>query len=53
MTLVDLESVVALSDAKFFKTKQDKLKEEFIMTREDLKNRRKRGTDGTNLFDQE
>jgi DNA polymerase III alpha subunit len=51
MTTVDVEAIVALSDAKFFKTKQEKLKAEFTLIRDDIKKRRQRGTDGTNLFE--
>lgn len=49
---VDTEAIVALSEAKFFKTKLELLKKEFSMIREDMKQRRKRGSDGTNLFDE-
>jgi DNA polymerase-3 subunit alpha len=48
---VDIESVTALADAKFFKTSSKKLVETFEQVREDLKKRLKNGDDGTNLFE--
>lgn len=48
---VDMESMAALCDAHFFKTKKDKVLNEFEMIREDLKQSRKRGRDpDDNIF---
>lgn len=49
-SVVDVEAVTALADAKFFKTPVDKLVKTFEEIREDLKKRRAHGDDGTNLF---
>jgi DNA polymerase-3 subunit alpha len=49
--LVDNESINALSDARFFKTKKEKLIEEFTMMRDDLKQNRKKGRQSGNMFD--
>jgi DNA polymerase-3 subunit alpha len=51
-SLVDKESIIALCDAKFFKTKRDTLMKEFEIIREDLKNLRKRGRESGNIFDE-
>lgn len=50
--VVNKESVEALCDAKFFKTKKAALVAEFETIREDLKNLRKKGRDSDNIFDQ-
>jgi DNA polymerase III alpha subunit len=47
---VDAESIAALCDAKFFKTKRDKLVEEFKAIREDTKMLRAKGRVSVNLF---
>lgn len=50
-TSVNKEAVIALCDAKFFKTKRDALIKEFEIVREDLKNLRKKGRVSENIFD--
>jgi hypothetical protein len=50
-SLVDHESVTALCDAGFFKTKKEQVLQEFEIIREDLKRARKMGRDsGNNIF---
>lgn len=52
-SLVDGESVQALCDAKFFKSKPEKLLEEFNIIREDLKFCRKHGRENRNILEEE
>lgn len=52
ISVVDAESVQALCDAKFFKTKASKLLEEFTIIRDDLKNSRKKGREIRDIFDE-
>jgi DNA polymerase-3 subunit alpha len=50
-SLVDSESLIALADAGFFKTKKAKLLEDFTILREDQKRLRKAGKVSQNMFD--
>lgn len=51
--VVDSEAVVALCDAKFFKTNKEKLVKEFSVIREDFKQNRRKGRQSGNMFDDE
>lgn len=52
MSLVDKESIMALCDAGFFRTKKDKIINDFEVIREDIKSLRKKGRQSGNIFDE-
>lgn len=52
-SVVDAESAQALCDARFFKTKPEKLLEEFRLVREDLKNNKRKGRESRDMFSED
>ncbi len=51
LSIIDKESVVALCDAGFFKTKKDKLVEDFEIIRDDIRKLRKKGRESEDMME--